>query len=76
MNEISVNNYRDAMTIASILLKNNNAVMITTEDKLFILNWIYCYGDFFPRNEIVFMHIDDYEERLNDYATSGETIES
>lgn len=52
--ELSVNDFKDACTIAEILLKNGNAVMLTTEEDLFIVNWIWCESGYADRNDVVF----------------------
>lgn len=53
-NELSVDDFEDACTIAKILLKNGNAVMLTTEEDLFIVNWIWCESGYADRSEVVF----------------------
>ena len=58
-NEIAVNDFEDACTITKILLKNNNAVLMTCEEDLFIINWIWCEGSQADRNETAFMSRED-----------------
>lgn len=51
---ISVHSYEDACALAKILLNNSNAVMITTEEELFIVNWVWCESGYADRNDVVF----------------------
>jgi len=51
---LPVDDFVDACTIAKILLKNGNAVMLTTEEDLFIVNWVWCESGYADRNEVVF----------------------
>ena len=51
---LPVDDFEDACTIAKILLKNGNAVMLTTEEDLFIVNWVWCESGYADRNEVVF----------------------
>ena len=68
--EIAVDSWEDAITIARILIKNKNAVMITEEENLFILNWVWCDGSQADRNKVVFTSREEYEEAL--FADSKE----
>lgn len=51
---LPVDDFEDACTIAKILLKNGNAVMLTTEEDLFIVNWVWCDSGYSDRNDVVF----------------------
>lgn len=51
---LTVDDFEDACTIAKILLKNRNAVMLTTEEELFIVNWVWCESGYADRNDVVF----------------------
>ena len=51
---LSVDDFEDACTLAKILLKNGNAVMLTTEEDLFIVNWVWCESGYADRSEVVF----------------------
>lgn len=59
--EIAVDNFEDAVTIQKILLKNHNAVMMTQEENLYVLNWIWCDGNQADRNKVIFVSREDYE---------------
>lgn len=62
--ELSVDDFEDACTIAKILLKNGNAVMITTEEELFIVNWVWCESGYPDRNDVVFRDRASVEDEL------------
>ena len=74
-NEIAVDNWDDAVTIARILIKNKNAVLITEEETLFIVNWVWCEGNQADRNRVVFTSREDYEESLFDTIVETPTLE-
>lgn len=51
---IPVHSYDDACALAKLLLDNGNAVMITQEEELYIVNWVWCDSGYPDRNEVVF----------------------
>ena len=58
--EIAVHDFDDAVQIAKILIKNGNVVMLSTEEDLTIINFIWSQNDS-DRNDVVLMHRDDFE---------------
>lgn len=68
--EISIDTYGDAVVLARILLKNGYAVLLTKEDDLTIINYIWAedYGcNEASRNNVVFCSREDmheYEEAI------------
>ena len=60
--EIVVNDFDDAVAIAKILIKNGNVVMLSKEEDLTIVNFIWSQNDS-DRNDVVFM--DRYDFELN-----------
>lgn len=56
-----VDNVEDAFTIAKILIENNNAVLITREEKLWCINWIWCSHGEANRNDVIFTSKEEYE---------------
>ena len=62
-NEIAFKNEADAFAVARLLLKNGYAVMITDEEKLTIVNFVWTpnYAD---RNGVVFQARDIIEEEI------------
>ena len=58
--EIAVDSYEDAAKIAEILLKNGNVVMISREENLYVVNFIWSQGDS-DRNDVVFMDRASFE---------------
>ena len=61
-NELSVNTFEEAMAIQKILVNNDYAVMITKEENLYIVN--YVWSNLSDRNDVVFRNRSDfiYEE--------------
>jgi hypothetical protein len=51
---IAVHSYEDACALAKILLDNGNAVMITEEEELYIVNYVWCDIGYPNRNDVVF----------------------
>ena len=51
---IAVHSYEDACALAKILLDNGKAVMITEEEELYIVNWVWCDSGYPDRNDVVF----------------------
>lgn len=58
--EIPVNDFDDAITIAKILMKNGNVVMLSKEEDLTIINFMWSQGDS-DRNDVVFMDRYDFD---------------
>ncbi len=61
---LPVDDFEDACTIAKILLKNGNAVMLTTEEDLFIVNWVWCDSGYSDRNDVVFRNRASVEAEM------------
>lgn len=51
---IPVHSYEDACSLAKILLDNGNAIMITEEEELYIVNYVWCDSGYPNRNDVVF----------------------
>lgn len=59
---LAISNRDDALKIASMLIDNDYAVMLTTEEDLTIINYVNCCcSSHFARNDVVFMHREDFE---------------
>lgn len=61
--EIAVNNFADAETLMEVLINNGYVVLLSKEEKLWIINYIWSENDA-NRNDVVFMRKDEYEEKL------------
>ena len=55
-----VDSYEDACTIQRILLKNGNCVMMSREEALWVLTWIWTETPA-DRNEVIFIDRSNYE---------------
>ncbi len=62
-NEIAVKSYTDALSLAEILLNNGYVVMISKEEQLWIVNYIWSHRDA-NRNDVVFINREDYEDMI------------
>ena len=58
-NEIAVDTYDQACTIAKILLDNHCVVCISCEEQLYIVNWEFSWLS--DRNDIIFRSREDWE---------------
>lgn len=62
---LTISNRDDALKIASMLIDNDYAVMLTTEEDLTIINYVNCCcSNHFARNDVVFMHREDFENHF------------
>lgn len=72
---IAVKTFEEACAIVKILINNGNAVMITTEEELFIVNWVWCDSGFANRNDVIFTNRAGWEVD-NDYETYPQNAEN
>ena len=63
---VAVHSYEDACALSKILLDNGNAVMITEEEELYIVNWVWCDSGFPDRNDVVFRNRASVELELTE----------
>lgn len=61
---IAVRSFEDACALSKILLDNGNAVMITEEEGLYIVNYVWCDSGFPDRNDVVFRNRAELEIEL------------
>lgn len=59
-NEIATKSYSDALSLAEILLDNNYVVMISKEEKLYIVNYIW--SPTCNRNDVCFQSREEVED--------------
>ena len=71
--EIAVHSYDDAQKIAEILLRNENVVMISREENLFIINFVYSKDS--DRNNVAFMERDVLWEEFIEKAGDEEDVD-
>jgi len=62
-NEMVCHSFEDAQKIAEILLKNGYVVMISKEEDLYIVNYVWSerYAD---RNDVCFLSREEVEEEI------------
>ena len=62
-NEIAVKSFSNAETLAEILLDEGYVVMISKEEKLYIINYLWSPNDA-DRNDVCFMDRYEVEELI------------
>ena len=62
-NEIAVKTFIDAQKLAQILLENGYVVMISTEEQLYIINYVWSPSGA-NRNDVVFQNREVIEEEI------------
>ena len=60
-NEIALHSFEDAVDVAKVLLDNGYVTMISKEEKLYIVNYIWSAEDA-NRNDVAFMDRVELEE--------------
>jgi len=61
--EIAVNNFEDAMSLTLTLTNNGYVTMISKEEKLYIINYIWSPNDA-DRNDVCFQDREIIEEEI------------
>jgi hypothetical protein len=69
-NEIAVNTLEAAKSLMAILMENNYVVMISREEKLYIVNYVWSSSGYADRNDVVFNSREIIEEMI--YNTESE----
>ena len=60
-NEIALHSFEDAVAVSKVLLDNGYVTMISKEEKLYIVNYIWSAEDA-NRNDVAFMDRVELEE--------------
>ena len=60
-NEIAFHSYSDALTVAEVLLQNDYVVMISREENLYIVNYLWS-PNHADRNDVVFSSREEVED--------------
>lgn len=61
-NEIAIKDKDRAFAVAEALLEEDYVVMISREEQLYIINYIW--SDTCDRNDVVFINREEYEEQI------------
>lgn len=61
---IAVHSYEDACALMKILVENGNCVMISREENLWIVNWVWTETAPADRNDVIFINRGSYESDL------------
>ena len=62
-NEIACHSYEDAQQVAGILLKNGYVVMVSREEQLYIVNYIWS-SNCADRNDVCFLSREEIEDEI------------
>ena len=68
-NEVALHSFEDAATITKILLDNGYVAMISREEQLYIVNYLWSQRGA-DRNDVAFMDRDELQDIL--YNTENE----
>ena len=60
-NEIALHSYEDAVALTKVLLDNGYVAMISREEQLYIVNYVWSQRNA-DRNDVVFMDRDELED--------------
>ncbi len=60
-NEIAFRNKENALKVAEILLEEDNCVLLSKEEDLYIIN--YEYSQYSDRNDVIFMDREEFESK-------------
>lgn len=61
---VALSTFEEACAMAKILIDNGNAVLISMEEQLYIVNWVWCSEECADRNMVVFRNREDAELEL------------
>ena len=61
---LTFESYEDAVTVQKILIENGYCTMMSREERLWLLNWVWT-TNFADRNEVIFVNRAGYE--CNEY---------
>ena len=60
-NEIAFRNKENALKVAEILVEEDNCVLLSKEEDLYVVN--YEYSQYSDRNNIIFMDREEFESK-------------
>lgn len=60
-NEIAFRNKENALKVAEILLEEDNCVLLSKEEDLYVVN--YEYSQYSDRNDVIFMDREEFESK-------------
>ena len=62
---LTFNDLQEATIVADILMKNGYAVLLTREEYLYVINWVWCESGTANRNDVVFRSRGAVEDELD-----------
>lgn len=61
-NEIALSSYEETMKLVDILMNNGYVCMISREEQLYIVNYIWSTEDYADRNAVCFQSREEVED--------------
>ena len=58
---IAVDSFEDASTLMKILVENGNCAMLSREENLWLVNWVWTDGGRADRNDVIFINRSSFE---------------
>lgn len=65
-NEIAIHNKYNAQRMAEILMEEGYVVMLSREENLYIINYVWSPSDYADRNDVVFNSREVIEDMIFD----------
>lgn len=69
-NEIAFHNKENALKVAEILLEEDNCVLLSKEEDLYVVN--YEYSQYSDRNDVIFMDREEFESKYYEMVEEEE----
>lgn len=69
-NEIAFRNKENALKVAEILVEEDNCVLLSKEEDLYIIN--YEYSQYSDRNDVIFMDREEFESKYYELVEEEE----
>lgn len=69
-NEIAFRNKENALKVAEILLEEDNCVLLSKEEDLYVVN--YEYSQYSDRNDVIFMDREEFESKYYELVEEEE----
>lgn len=70
-NEIALSSYEETMKLVEILMDNGYVCMVSREEQLYIVNYIWSTEDYADRNAVCFQS----REKVEDFIFNGDEEE-
>ena len=65
-NEIALSSYEETMKLVEVLMNNGYVCMVSREEQLYIVNYIWSMEDYADRNAVCFQSREEVEDFIFD----------